>query len=108
MPHGMTATLSLTLQGCFTLEAAARLLMTRRDFLPSNSIAGLFIMTRNANGMTLTGRNHAPFSLRHRIDDGDRCLSVTVVIDTRERWMYRNLAKVLIHLMYLTFAERLF
>jgi hypothetical protein len=47
--------------------------------------------------MPFTGWDHAPFVLRHFIGDGNRGLSITIVVDTREGWMDRNLSKVLIH-----------
>src|SRR5712691_4112131 len=47
--------------------------------------------------MPLACGDHAPFALRHLIDDGSRCLPFTTVIDTWEGWMDRDLSKALIH-----------
>jgi hypothetical protein len=47
--------------------------------------------------MPLTGGNQAPFTLRHLVDDSDRCLPVTAVIDTRKGWMDCYLSKAVIH-----------
>ena len=79
------------------LSASSRLEANRNSFLWLNNIGQLLLACRDGDGMVLTGWNHAPFILRHRIGDGDRSLSITVVVDTREGWMNRDLSKVLIH-----------
>src|SRR5438045_1605105 len=53
------------------------------SFLSMSSIRRPPIPSRDRDGMPLTRRDHAPFVLRHLIRDGDRRLSVTVVINTR-------------------------
>src|SRR5260370_13349225 len=63
--------------------------------VPYSSTLGilqLLLPLRDGNGMSLTGRDHAPFVLRHLIGDGNRCLTITVVVDTWERWIYRDLS----------------
>ena len=43
--------------------------------------------------MAFTGWYHAPFSLRYLIGKGNGRLAMTVVVDTGERWMDRDLLK---------------
>jgi hypothetical protein len=50
--------------------------------LPPPCLCRLFPAHWDGHGMALTGWDHAPFWLRHLIGDGDRGLSITVVVDT--------------------------
>lgn len=56
--------------------------------------------------MLLTGGDHTPLVLRHRIGDSDRGLPVTVVVDARQGWVDRDLLKLSCIYEYLTFVER--
>src|SRR6266487_5734012 len=62
-----------------------------------SSIAGPLIPHWDRYRMPFTGGHNTPFSLRHRVGDGGRGYLVTIVIDTRERWIERYLPKVIIH-----------
>ena len=67
----------------------------RHRSTPSSLTCGIFqllLPLRDGNGMSLASGDHAPLVLRHLIGDGDRCLTITVVVNTWERWIYRNLS----------------
>jgi len=62
-----------------------------------SSIAELLTLRWDGYRMPLAGGHDAPFSLGYRVGDGGRGWLVTIVIDTRERWIERYLPKVIIH-----------
>src|SRR6266487_774703 len=71
--------------------------VARPRLLFMSSIAGPLIPRWDRYRMPLTGGHDAPFSLGYRVGDGGRGFLVTIVINTRERWIERYLPKVIIH-----------
>src|SRR6266567_9405393 len=71
--------------------------VARLRLLLMSSITGQLIPRWDGYRMPFTGGHDAPFSLGHRVGDGGRGFLVTIVIDTRQRWIERYLPKVIIH-----------
>lgn len=66
------------------------------------NLALYFLPSGNGYSMLLASWNHAPFSLRNFVNNGNPCLLITTVIDARQGRVYLDLSKTVVHCYYLS------